>query len=71
MKRNTRDIWIEQLKDKSETILKYLHRKPELNKKEQELADLCAGFIYLTAICEDKEYLDEPDNELFEDVTIH
>jgi|TARA_B100001939_G_C16858904_1_gene580907 hypothetical protein len=71
MKKNTRDIWIEQLIHKSETMLKYLHKKTELNSKEQELADLCAGFIYLSALCKDNEFLDEPDNELFEDVTIH
>jgi hypothetical protein len=69
--KNTRDIWIDTLLNTSERILKHLTKKEELNKKEQELQDLCAGFIYLHGICEDKEMLNEPDTELFENVTIH
>tara|TARA_Y100001938_G_C7971678_1_gene369648 strand:+ start:263 stop:484 length:222 start_codon:yes stop_codon:yes gene_type:complete len=70
-KKNTRDFWIDDLQSKSTTILEYLNKKDQLNRKEQELAELCAGFIYLHNICEDRQFLDEPDNELFEEVTIH
>jgi len=69
--KNTRDIWIDTLLNTSERILKHLTKKEELNKRERELQDLCAGFIYLHGICEDKEMLNEPDTELFENVTIH
>ena len=69
--KNTRDIWIDVLQEKSEKILKHLTHKQELTIKEQELQDLCAGFIYLHGICEDREILNEPDTELFENVTIH
>jgi len=69
--KNTRDIWIETLCEKSEKILVYLTEKKELSNREQELQDLCAGFIYLHGLCEDREFLNEPDTELFENVTIH
>tara|TARA_Y100000004_G_C8772762_1_gene351466 strand:- start:12 stop:236 length:225 start_codon:yes stop_codon:yes gene_type:complete len=70
-KKNTRDMWIDGLQEKSEVILKHLTHKQNLNIREQELQDLCAGFIYLHGICEEREILDEPDTELFENVTIH
>jgi|TARA_B100000424_G_scaffold256892_1_gene237265 hypothetical protein len=70
-KKNTRDIWIDDLLFKSETMLKYLNKKTDLSTKEQQLADLCAGFIYLKTLCEKEDYFEEPDNEMFETVTIH
>ena len=38
--KNTRDIWIDVLQEKSEKILKHLTHKEELTIKEQELQDL-------------------------------
>lgn len=69
--KNTRDIWLEELSEKSEIILKYLSKKDKLTSKEQHLADLCAGFIYLKGVCESNDFLGEPESDYFENVTIH
>ena len=68
---NTRDIWLDGLSRKTEIVLKYLNRKPSLNRKEKELMDLCAGFIYLMGVCEAEDFFAKPDTELFDNVTIH